>query len=55
MPATHRDALQADHPGQPGLDRKKHFIFYRLGPDCVVEIIRVLHQSRNVPSHLLTD
>ena len=33
----------------------RHFIFYRLGPDCVVEVIRVLHQSRNVPSHLPTD
>ena len=34
---------------------RRHFIFYRLGPDCVVEIIRVLHQSRNVPSQLLSD
>jgi len=23
MPAIYRDALQADHPGQPGLDRKE--------------------------------
>lgn len=34
---------------------RRHFIFYRLGPDCVVEIIRILHQSRNTPPHLILD
>ena len=34
---------------------RRHFIFYRLAPDSVVEIIRILHQARNVPPHILSD
>lgn len=30
----------------------KHYVFYRLGEDKVIEIIRVLHTSMDVEKHL---
>ncbi|MBE5319364.1 type II toxin-antitoxin system RelE/ParE family toxin [Pedobacter sp. MR2016-19] len=32
---------------------KSHLIFYKLGKDGLVEIIRILHQMTNIKSHLL--
>ncbi|MGN8054813.1 type II toxin-antitoxin system RelE/ParE family toxin [Pedobacter sp. 22163] len=32
---------------------KSHLIFYKLGADGLVEIIRILHQMTNIKSHLL--
>jgi len=31
---------------------KSHLIFYRLGDDEIVEVIRILHQMMDVESHL---
>lgn len=28
-----------------------HFLFYRTTPDGVVDIIRILHQSMDIPAH----
>jgi len=30
----------------------KHIIFYRIANDKTVEIMRILHQAMNVPSHI---
>jgi toxin ParE1/3/4 len=39
------------HIGQPGR-RARHVVFYRMGSDGVVEVIRVLHDAMDFARHI---
>jgi toxin ParE1/3/4 len=38
-------------PGYRKLAAGSHFLFYRTLPDGVIDIIRILHQSMDIPAH----
>lgn len=49
---TQGKAIDSIRKGYKKALHGKHYIFFRLSPDYVVEIIRVLHVSMDIERHL---
>ncbi len=49
---THGKESDAIRVGYRRANFGKHYVFYRIGQDKIVEIIRVLHVSMDVERHL---